>query len=117
MRIDDDFLKCDDGRPGRAVFTSREPANLAERCEPLEFAISSIRRPAEGTPRRRGGHFPDARPREARRVTMSDANVAMVWGHLKTAVARNPALGVVLALLVPLAGAAAVFLAPFARPP
>ena len=30
---------------------------------------------------------------------MSDANVAMVWGHLKTAVARNPALGVVLALL------------------
>ena len=47
---------------------------------------------------------------------MSDANVAMVWGHLKTAVARNPALGVVLALLVPLAGAAAVFLAPFATP-
>lgn len=47
---------------------------------------------------------------------MSDANVAMVWGHLKTAVARNPALGVVLALLVPLVGAAAVFLAPFATP-
>jgi hypothetical protein len=45
--------------------------------------------------------------------TMASTSAA-AWAGLKAAVAKHPWLGVVVALLVPLLGAAAVFLAPFA---
>ena len=47
---------------------------------------------------------------------MTDANAAAVWDHVKAAVARSPALGLLLALFVPLVVVAGAFLAPFALP-